>query len=71
MATRLENLNTTLDNLIAWRADVSSNPQANYNIDGQSFNHADLLKMISDQIDQLQRQINDLDPFEEIHQGYT
>lgn len=69
MATTLENLIAARDNFAAQLVELSANPKPSYNIDGQSVRWTEHYKFISSQIDKLNDQINDEQPFEIVSRG--
>jgi len=70
MATYLENLTTTRDNIAAQLADMSENPKPDYSKDGQSVSWAQLFKMLSDQLNTVNNQIAAAQPYEIVTEGY-
>lgn len=58
MATRLENLNTALDNIAQQMADITANPLPNYAVDGQQVSWADMFQNLLDAQASLQEQIS-------------
>ncbi len=71
MPTYQENLTTARDNFATKLAEVSASPKPTYNIDGQSVSWTEYYKFLSEQIQSLNKQINEAEPFEEISQGIT
>lgn len=59
------NLNKTLANLIALRAELASQPlKPHYRVHGHDFDWPGLYKFLSDEIDRVAKQINSFDCFE-------
>lgn len=57
-------LNQTLANLIALRVEVLANPKPDYSVHGHAFKWVEFYKFISDEIKEVARQINQLQPWE-------
>lgn len=66
----LTDLKQALANLSAKYLEVSTNPQPNYTMDGETWNMADYLKMLREQIDALNTQIAAYEPYELVTYGY-
>ena len=63
--SRLDDLNATLDGLIAQRkAMAEGGPKPSYSIDGQTVNWQQYWQWLSDEIDKVAAQINANDPVE-------
>lgn len=71
MATRAENLSTSLDNIAAQLADMTANPKPTYSIDGKSVSWGEHFRNLQDAYEKLSalRQIAD-GPIEVRSRGY-
>ena len=57
MATRLENLETSLDNMALQLADITANPKPSYSINGQSVSWVEYQRFLLDGMAALRVQI--------------
>lgn len=70
MASDLQNLETTLSNLIRVRAEASADPKPSYTVNGQQFDWVGYYKWLSEEIDKVQAQIATIDgPYEVVVEG--
>jgi hypothetical protein len=67
----IDDLITARNNFAAKLAAESANPKPTYSIDGQSVSWTEYYKFLSEQVDRLNEQINNGEPFEEVSQGVT
>ncbi len=67
----IDDLITARDNFAAKLAEVSASPKPTYSIDGQSVSWTEYYKFLSEQVQSLNGQINDGEPFEEVSIGIT
>jgi hypothetical protein len=64
MATYLENLTTTRDQIAANLVEITADPKPNYSIDGQTVSWADLFRTYTEQLAALNKTLAAADPFE-------
>lgn len=71
MPTDLENLKTAFSNVCKQLADITENPKPTYNIDGQAISWGDHFRNLLAAKKSLAEAIQEHEPYEEIHYGYT
>lgn len=64
LPTVVGDLNQTLANLIALRAEVSASPKPTYSVHGHTFQWVEFYKWLSAEIENVTRQINQAAPWE-------
>ena len=64
MASYLENLTTTRDNIAANLASITASPKPSYSVDGQSFSWNEYHRMLLESLLAVNKQIAAADPFE-------
>jgi hypothetical protein len=67
----IDDLTTARNNFASKLAEVSASPKPTYNIDGQSVSWTEYYRFLSEQVERLNKQINDGEPFEEVSMGIT
>lgn len=67
----IDDLTTARDNFAAKLAEVSAAPKPTYSIDGQSVSWTEYYKFLSEQVERLNVQINNGEPFEVVSTGIT
>ncbi len=67
----LSQLQTIKANLLDRIAEITAQPKPNYSIDGQTVSWQSYMDSLFDRLDQIDRQINAAEPFEEVSRGYT
>jgi len=71
MATYLENLTTARDQVAANLAAITADPKPDYTIDGQTVAWQSLYDSYLEQLQRLNAQIAEADPFEFHSRGYS
>jgi hypothetical protein len=62
----VDDLNQTLENLVAVRLEISRNPKPSYTVGPHTFEWTEYMKWLGDEIGRVRKELAQMDPVEEI-----